>query len=70
MGFEKYKNHNFYQGQFFNNKPHGQGVFHWVATGEIYEGEWFMSCKQGYGVWKGPHGDSYVGEWLNNQVSG
>jgi len=26
--------------------------------------------KEGYGVWKGPDGDSYIGEWKQSKADG
>jgi hypothetical protein len=30
-------------------------------NGEIYDGEWVEGVKDGYGIWKGTNGDSYIG---------
>ena len=38
-GFELYSNGSNYEGEFLNNKPHGNGNYIW-ANGESYNGEW------------------------------
>lgn len=35
-------------------------MFKW-AHGEVYDGEWLKGVKEGYGIWKGTEGDSYIG---------
>ncbi len=41
-------------------KAHGKGLYQW-SNGEIYDGEWVHGAKQGYVVWKGTNGESYIG---------
>lgn len=36
----------------------------------MYDGEWVDGTKDGYGVWKGKNGDSYIGEWKNSKAHG
>ena len=40
-----------HEGEFKDNKKHGQGKMKW-ANGKQYEGSWEMDVKQGYGVFK------------------
>ena len=46
-----------------------------MTDGKIYignSGEAFKSfdVKDGYGIWKGVFGDSYIGEWKNSKADG
>ena len=43
-----------------DNQAHGKGVYNW-ANGEEYDGEWQNGVKDGYGMWRGIFGDSYLG---------
>jgi len=43
---ERYSNGNKYEGEFYNGKPHGKGIYTW-ANGEVYEGEWMVGLKEG-----------------------
>lgn len=44
-------------------------MYEW-ANGEIYVGEWVAGKKCGSGTWKNPKGDSYIGEWKNDNIEG
>jgi hypothetical protein len=46
-----------------NMIPHGRGVMQWAMTGHIYDGDWQMGQKYGYGSIAYPNGDDYVGYW-------
>ena len=57
------------EGQFFDGKLYGKGrVF--LSTGEFYEGGFRAGLKQGYGVFKWPNGNKYVGDWKDNIHNG
>ena len=41
-----------------------------ILVGEVYDGEWMMGIKHGYGVWKGTNGESYIGQWQAGKAQG
>lgn len=47
-----------YTGNYSNNLREGKGRFQW-NNGEVYEGEWKVGRKHGYGIWRSFNGDSY-----------
>ena len=60
MGYEKFHNGNTYHGEYKKGRVCGQGKYIW-ASGEFYDGQWLDGMKEGYGVWEGLVGDSYIG---------
>ncbi len=69
-GYERYPNGNFYVGSFKSGKVEGKGVYTWVQTDEVYDGEWQQGQRHGYGIWKSNRGDSYIGEWKHGKADG
>lgn len=57
-----YRNGDRYAGEYFGDKIHGFGVYHF-ANGHCYEGSWHEGCKQGYGMYSFRNGDRRCGEW-------
>ncbi|KAF2296661.1 hypothetical protein GH714_000983 [Hevea brasiliensis] len=51
-----------YAGEYFGDKIHGFGVYHF-ANGHCYEGSWHEGRKQGYGMYTFRNGDAKCGEW-------
>jgi len=36
----------------------------------VYDGEWKKGVKDGYGMWRGIFGDSYMGQWVESKAHG
>ncbi|KAG6507850.1 hypothetical protein ZIOFF_033203 [Zingiber officinale] len=51
-----------YAGEYFADKIHGFGVYHF-ANGHCYEGSWHEGKKQGYGMYTFRNGDTRCGDW-------
>ena len=62
-------NGNTYVGEFFNGKPHGQGVATY-SHGNNYVGEWREGKYNGLGAYTYPNGNKYVGEFRDFQPNG
>eukprot|EP00899_Mesostigma_viride_P006223 jgi/Mesvir1/15601/Mv03210-RA.1 len=58
-----------YQGEWFEDKMHGQGTFKY-ESGAVYEGEWVEGKYHGRGKYSWPNGASYMGEWRDNTMHG
>ena len=58
-----------FEGDWVNNKMHGQGVFTW-SDGRRYEGEYVDDKKEGWGRFVWPDGREYVGHWKNGKQHG
>jgi len=68
-GTINYKNGNTYTGQWQTDQFHGKGVFINKATGEKFDGEYYLgNYHKGTFLYKS--GDTYNGEWKNNQPHG
>ena len=53
---------NTYEGQYFEDKKHGQGIFEW-ESGNVYNGAYYDDERQGYGVMTWTDGSTYMGTW-------
>jgi len=62
-------NNYIYEGEFWDNEFHGQGVIR-RNNGFVYDGQWFCGQMQGRGKVFWPDGRVYVGEMLHNQAFG
>merc|ERR1712070_1295217 len=69
MGKYTWKDKRQYEGEWLNNKMHGNGVFVW-QDGRRYEGEYKNNQKDGKGVYKWSCGRVYHGEWKNGKQHG
>ncbi|MFZ5603260.1 MAG: MORN repeat-containing protein [Pseudomonadota bacterium] len=65
----RYSNGDVYQGEWRNNRPHGQGRYQRM-NGDDYTGLFHNGRFQGEGVCKFGNGDTYKGNWENGQPSG
>ncbi|KAG0497486.1 hypothetical protein HPP92_002177 [Vanilla planifolia] len=61
-----------YAGEYFGDKIHGFGVYHF-ANGHCYEGSWHEGRRQGFGTYSFRRGETRSGEWdcgaLKNPLS-
>ena len=65
LDHKKYKNGDSYDGEYFNNKPNGQGTYTW-RTGEKYVGEFKNGLRNGKGVLYQSNGTLiYSGIWVS-----
>ena len=55
-----YDNGSGYQGQLFNEKPHGEGLMK-LSNGQVHRGFFFSGKAEGYGERKYPDGAVYRG---------
>lgn len=53
-----------YEGDYENDKKHGQGVFTW-ASGNIYKGDFVEDQRMGNGQMLWTDGSMYEGEWVS-----
>lgn len=53
-----------YEGEFHDDKRHGQGVMRW-PDGSSYNVSWQADLPHGRGVFTDPDGRSFEGEWHN-----
>lgn len=58
-----------YEGEWLNNKIHGQGKYVW-ADGRVYFGSWEENKMHGYGQLLWPDGRQYDGEFVNDVKQG
>uniref|UniRef100_A0A7S0FG56 MORN repeat-containing protein n=1 Tax=Pyrodinium bahamense TaxID=73915 RepID=A0A7S0FG56_9DINO len=54
-----------YEGQYRNDKKHGEGRFTW-PSGKAYEGQWASGQRHGVGVDVNPGGAKCLGIWEDN----
>jgi hypothetical protein len=57
-------NVNHYDGDYFNDKKHGYGIFTW-ASGNTYKGEYFEDERHGTGEMSWTDGTRYIGDWCH-----
>ena len=62
-GIEKFINGNSYNGEFLDDKKHGNGKYVNAGTGTTYDGAWFNNKRHGIGKFNCSNGDEYFGEW-------
>ncbi|HSX13250.1 MAG TPA: hypothetical protein VLE96_02380, partial [Chlamydiales bacterium] len=67
--FSDDSNRDRYEGNWENDKKHGQGTHHY-ANGDRYEGNWENDKKHGEGTLHYANGDRYVGNWKNDKKHG
>ena len=60
---------NVYQGEFFDGRIHGQGVYRW-AVGACYDGEFRDGRQHGFGTHTWPGAGRYRGEWRDGKRHG
>eukprot|EP00347_Sterkiella_histriomuscorum_P019092 403342978 len=60
----------FYEGQFKQNKMHGEGVFYDCQTHQKYSGEFKNGLKHGQGLIKYKNGDILKGSWNDGMANG
>ncbi|HVL02623.1 MAG TPA: hypothetical protein VM553_22545 [Dongiaceae bacterium] len=65
----RYSNGDVYQGEWANNRPHGQGHYQRM-NGDEYTGQFNNGRFQGKGTCKYANGDTYEGNWENGLPSG
>lgn len=58
-----------YQGDWFNNQRHGQGVETW-SDGRVYSGDFTQDQKEGYGELTLPDGTTYSGSFKKGAFDG
>lgn len=59
-----------YVGTFKKGVPHGEGVYTWTATGDIYKGSWEKGKKNGQGNLVKVDGAIVSGFWKNDEYIG
>ena len=59
----------YYDGDLYDNKPHGQGIYTW-ANGDRYEGGYWEGRRHGYGVYYYSNGDHYEGTYWKGKLHG
>jgi hypothetical protein len=58
-----------YEGQLFNDKIHGKGVFKFVS-GSVYKGDFQNGVRDGYGIETYYNGSKYEGSWYKDKKHG
>jgi len=61
-GALRFKNGEFYEGQFYNDRMDGVGKHRW-PSGALYEGQWDADERQGLGVYTFADGSVYEGRF-------
>ncbi|KAK8933460.1 hypothetical protein KSP39_PZI016067 [Platanthera zijinensis] len=59
------RNADTYAGEYFADKMHGFGVYHF-ADGRCYEGAWREGKREGLGMCSSANGESQYGRWAND----
>jgi len=68
-GTMKYKNGDFYDGNWMDDKQSGKGIMKY-ANGNVYYGKWSNGYQYGRGIMRYANGDIYEGEWFGNMETG
>lgn len=68
-GAATFANGDRYEGQFLNDRAHGQGV-QWYASGDRYEGLFSAGVQSGAGTYHYASGDRYVGSFAGGLRDG
>jgi hypothetical protein len=72
-GVKTWANGDRYEGEFFEDRLEGSGVYSFGRgpwQGERYEGEYVAGQRHGYGVYRWTTGDVYRGPWRENVATG
>jgi hypothetical protein len=69
VGSCKWADNSSYQGDWAQNKRHGNGIFI-TAEGHKYEGAWVNDVKHGEGLLNYKNGESVEGCWENDRLNG
>jgi len=64
-----YRNGDKYEGQLYNDQPHGKGVKTY-DKGSVYSGDYKNGEKNGSGTLNSRNGKIYDGSWHNNKKNG
>ena len=64
---KKYRNGDYYEGEWEKGKPHGLGVMVY-ANGDVYDGEWLKGKRHGKGQMSFSSGEICKGDWKNDQL--
>ena len=65
----RYSNGDTYQGQWYNNRPHGEGRYT-TLRGDEYVGTFHNGRFQGKGTYRFSNGDVYKGNWVAGKMAG
>lgn len=68
-GTMKYKNGDFYDGNWKDNRKDGKGIMKY-ANGDFYHGKWSSGSQFGRGIMRYANGDIYEGDWFVNHENG
>ena len=68
-GTKNFPNGDKYEGEWKNNKIHGQGTYTY-ANGKKYSGEYKDGQANGQGIYLGANGARYSGEWKDDKMHG
>jgi hypothetical protein len=68
-GRMKNKNGDIYDGNFQNNRYHGQGEYK-ASNGDKYIGDYKDGSFNGFGIYTFASGEKYIGEWKNHKRNG
>jgi len=64
-----FPNKDIYEGEWLENKIHGEGTYTYKKTGDIYSGSWVANKKNGEGRYEfGADSSILVGQWENGQI--
>mmetsp|Transcript_15842 Transcript_15842/g.23850 ORF Transcript_15842/g.23850 Transcript_15842/m.23850 type:complete len:231 (-) Transcript_15842:87-779(-) len=70
VGKMTYPNGDIYEGEWLDNKMHGEGTYIYKKTGDIYSGSWAANAKNGEGRYEfGGDSSVLVGHWQNGQIN-
>lgn len=70
VGVYRWQNGDSYQGDWFNDRFQGFGVYHWAVSNETYGGELVNDKAEGYGIRLCGDGRIEDGQWNNGQYVG
>jgi len=64
------ENGDYYEGEWLNEKKHGQGKYMFSDGEEWYDGEWENNQIHGNGIYKYADGNMYIGQFINGYEDG